>query len=947
MRRKTAAASQDRRGMPWRRPTVEERRMRLSEDWWSGEWLEPVHPDIVRPFVERYLTTMATMRADYLRAQLALIARTEGTDDTDAWEGDTPEPDDAQSSADAGADAGLGNARRSVSFLNLCLIVDQEWTFPVGTRNLRAIGYRPSEEGYAEASMALREEFDRFADFLTGLGPTPGRREVAEAIERKYHYEGDIESWRFLDALARRASRRLAADMLDRWAARSQAAIRGDDAANGTEDAGPVGKVTHTLSQWGLPLAERDGTLPGTDSTTENLAAYRADPRQAWERAKKHWCDCIGRSVRHTPRSRDDVLRWCVRDATLGEVWEAERATWQARQEWKRRQLLRTGKHAAKAEAPESPVVAPPDDGTIADEDSDVMATIVTGALDGGIWDVLLARMRAVHLKVSQGYAKWSPLMPGAGEEDAAARAKVCEIIAATPEFRDHALFATCNALVRGTATEPGDAAEAMRLLLACACARVMVPGTPGDGTDSGELAQYAYVGLARVIRSYPPYEGRCRTLGPDAYRQYLTMIGKKPKADETDDGRRHTVWVFPSMGRELDGKTDESGRESWQVRADEVSAKQGSHGTEGMGIGLTSGDGSDDDIGRDESWSRFHAVTDDAVNTWLGTETVHAAGLDGHGHTLSYRSKDPVVTYQDVNAWRLGEALERYEGPAAWGSGGRLADLYRTRGHLDKGGKPAADRSVRDYAASARGTADAIQYLAAITGLGAMGMLADAERVERFIRIIDRCGQRLGGPAADRFGKAQWSLINVAKDKRHRLTVLDETGRRASAVALLVAMDVTIRKAGTDGGDATAAPAGDPDAIARMARSLKIDRLLRAWGVTDAKGISGGGYGPRDWLTVANAIDLAEHTMRSAVHGLMRKELGGPHRTADGRPPAAAAAADQALGRSRWLARLAATPMPCLGQAMTALIGNDDGTCLFHRSATDRSATTNGRSAR
>lgn len=673
--------------------------MRLSEDWWPGEWLEPVHPDIVRPFVERYLTTMATMRADYLRAQLALIARTEGTDDTDAWEGDTPEPDDAQSSADAG----LGNARRSVSFLNLCLIVDQEWTFPVGTRNLRAIGYRPSEEGYAEASMALREEFDRFADFLTGLGPTPGRREVAEAIERKYHYEGDIESWRFLDALARRASRRLVADMLDRWAARSQAAIRGDDAANGTEDAGPVGKVTHTLSQWGL----------------------------------------------------------------------------------------------------------------------------------------------------------------------------------------------------------------------------------------------------ARAIRSYPPYEGRCRTLGPDVYRQYLTMIGKKPKADETDDGRRHTVWVFPNMGRELDGKTDESGRESWQVRADEVSAKQGSHGTEDMGIGFTSGDGSDDDIGRDESWSRFHAVTDDAVNTWLGAETVHAAGLDGHGHALSYRAKDPVVTYQDVNAWRLDEALERYEGPAAWGSGGRLADLYRTRGHLDKGGKPAADRSVRDYAASARGTADAIQYLAAITGLGAMGMLADAERVERFIRIIDRCGQRLGGPAADRFGKAQWSLINVAKDKRHRLTVLDETGRRASAVALLAAMDVTIRKAGTDGGDATTAPAGDPDAIARMARSLKIDRLLRAWGVTDAKGISGGGYGPRDWLTVANAIDLAEHTMRSAVHGLMRKELGGPHRTADGRPPVASSAAGQALGRSRWLARLAATPMPCLGQAMTALIGNNDGTCLFHRSATDRSATTNGRSAR
>lgn len=925
---------------PWRRPTEDERQgRRLSEDWWPGEWLEPVHPDIARPFIERYLTAMGSTKTEWLRAQTEDMAVAEAPDGVrsvgdavdDADSGDGMAPDDV-------------NARRSISFLNLCLIVDQDSTFPVGTRNLRTIDYRPSGDSVDMALTVVREEFDRFVDFLTGLGPVPGRDEVTAAIAREYQYEGDIEAWGFLDVLARRAARRLAVDELERWAARRPADLV-IPAGDGSGDAGagecpePTAQVARILSRWGLPLRVDDGPDSRMDAVTGNLAAYRADPRRAWERAAEHWVKCIERSVRNTPRNRNDVLRWCVWDATLGEVWDADRATWRARRDWRPRQRLLTRGHAGAAASKASAEI-PSDDNAIAG--TVPMPAITTGPLDGGAWERLMGRMLASHRKVSQSYAKWSPSMPS--EKDKPALSLACEEIAAAPEFRARVLFGACNALNRGTVDTPTDAASAMDMLLAYACTRLTVPGAPKDGLD-GDAERYAYVGLLRAIRSYPPYQGQCRTLGPDAYRQYLKMIGKKPKDGDLDDGKRHTVWVFPNMDREPGGKTDESGRESWQVQADTVSASQGTDGVADAAIGIASGMGTADDAGQAESWSRFHAVADTAVNAWLGSETVHASGLDGHGHALSYRAKDPVVAYQDMNAWRLGEALERYEGAAAWGSGGRLADLYRMRGHLDKGGKPAADRSVRDYAASARGAADAIQYLAAITGLGGMGMLSGAEQVERFIRIIDRCGQGTNGTAADRLGKAQWTLTSMAKDKRHRLTIPDATGRRASAAALLAAMGVTLRREDLRAeGDPTHAM-GDPSAITRMAKALKIDRLLRAWGVADAGDASGDGYGARDWRAVANAIDLAEHYMRFAIHGLLRKELSGPHRTADGRPLDAAGAAAQALGRSRWLARLEATPMPCLGRGMNALIGGD--TCLFHRDAAGRTgANANGRRA-
>lgn len=807
---------------PWKRPSADDRSRRLSDDWYPGEWLEPVEPDIVRPFLERYMDGMSRRMADYMRAQ--------GFSET----------------ADSGGRAFGRRRTYAVDFLNLCLIVDQDHTFPIGVRNLADGVYEPDEETAMAAAMMLQLEFDRFVDFVAGLDPHIDRRGFVAALRSTYDYEDDIDSSAFLSLLAARTARRMAAERLRDWSRRPVGDPKGT-VPDGSDVGGDAWErmVRSRLDTW---------NITADDATT------------ALDHAKAHWTQCVAVARRHTPRARRDVETWCVWHAVLEAVWRADERAYDAR--WR------------GVDMPER------DSRRFDDLPSPEPAGAAGAAVDGSTWNTLMGRMVVTHRRVSRGYARWCDMMPG--ENDVTMIRLAVRTIADTPEFMDRMLAALCNSLVRGDVESPRDARDAMRMLLAYACVGrnvnldgqgAQVPDR-GNAEDSSDVpGEYVYVGLRNAILGYAGYGGERRTLAPDEYRDYVALVsgGTAPTNDAAGasndttaddggdaralDGRRRDVWMFPGMEDQFD-----SVRASVEAQVREALD---------AGFDLSS---TDDETMMPESWWRFHDMADMGVSRWLGGETIHALAVDGHGHALAYRSTNPVVAYQDVNAWRLAEALERYEGERGWGSGGRLADLYRDRGHLSKNGGRALDRSIRDYADSARGAGNAVQYLAAVTGLGMM-LGADAS-VETFVRLIDLCDKRGG----ERFRKACWTLIRVAKAKRLRLTVPGPYGRHIGPRLMAIMLS-------------------DPERLAEAEREFKIVNLRRALG-RETEAVAP--LHEDDWRAVARDIDAAEHVVRAVV--------------------LAAFAKLRATDR-RWAA-IRVTPEDCIGSRIDPA---SDGTCVFH----------------
>lgn len=820
----------------WKRPSADDRMRRLSDDWYPGEWLEPVEPDIVKPFLERYMDGMSRRMAAYLRMQGA--------------DGDMDGMPDESDESDGAAPP---RRTRGIDFLNLCLIIDQDHTFSVGGRNLAASGYEPDEETTAYAAMTLQLEFDGFVDFVAGLDPHIDRRGFVTALREAYGYEGDIDSPALLGVLASRAAARMAREMLRRWSASFPAyASDADGERHDGEDTGGIvddawlRAVRGRLGAWGLRGDLMDDKS-GVAVRVETRHAAGVDPAAMLESARGHWVRRIAGARRNTPRRRDDVAAWCVAHATLEAVWRADRQAYDAR--W----------HGVDVTARDSRTfdALPP----LADE-ADTTVT-ADGGLDGSSWNTLMGRMTVAHRRVSRAYARWCDMMPTA--DDTAEIRLAARAVADDPAFTDRVLAAACNARIRGGAAPAGDAREAMRMLLAYACvgltvsldgSRASSPSSPGmaDTTAPGE---YVYVGLRNAILGYAGYRGRRCSLSGREYRDYVALIAGGQGASPAGDDGRHDVWIFPAMEERF---ATVQGEMETRVRA-----------ATAAGFDLDAAAGTD--AAMPDAWWRFHDVADKAVSRWLGGETIHAAAVDGHGHTLAYRASNPVAAYQDVNAWRLGEALERYEGERVWGGGGRLADLYRDRGHLSKSGGKAADRSIRDYAASAQGAGDAVQYLAAVTGLGAM--LESERSVELFIRLIDLCDERGG----ERFRKSCWTLIRVAKTKRMRLTVPCAHGRRVGAKLLALALD-------------------DPQRAAETEHELKIANLRRAFGKADD-----------DAGDTARMIDMAEHTVRGVV--------------------LAAFARLRAADR-RWAATRVA-PAACIGSLIDPA---SDGACVFRDAA-------------
>ncbi|KAB7791441.1 hypothetical protein [Bifidobacterium leontopitheci] len=893
---------------PWKRPSTDDRSRRLSDAWYPGEWLEPVEPDIVKPFLERYMIGMSERMAAYLRAQGA--------------------------SLDDGPDAGPGTSR-GVDFLNLCLIVDQEHTFPIGERNLADGTYEPDEETTMYAAMMLQREFDRFIDFVAGLDPRIDRRGFVAALNEAYGFAGDIDSDAFLSALASRAAGQMARERLRQWAGGVTCGDRlsapcgaGDDAAGegsagnsatGDDAAGDDGSgddagwqdaweavALRYAGAWGLA----GGAVSGRAASTVRgrRSSCRSGMPAALERARTHWVKCVSGTKRHTPRLRRDVELWCIWHAVLETVWHADEQAYDAR--WGRTpQSERDSRRfdglapwtaaSGVADGTGSGTSANAGDGGVSDGGVAVDGAALGDAgsddvPDGTSWNTLMGRMTVTHMRVSRGYARWCDMMPQ--ERDVAQIRLAARAIADDAAFLGRVLFAVCNALTRGGET-PRNAGEAMRMMLAYACIGKTVRMGGGSTPAGGEAGEYVYVGLRNAILGYGGYQGVRRTLAADEYRDYVTLVsggaadgpsyGDMAEAadDDTDDiggaarsvassvasssaqdSRRRSVWVFPGMADRYESVKDEMTSR----------AAQATFGASGV-PGVPGDDDGEPEAGiMPESWWRFHRVADQAVSRWIGGETIHAEAVDGHGHTLAYRSTNPIAAYQDVNAWRLGEALERYEGESGWGSGGRLADLYRDRGHLSKGGGKASDRSIRDYAVSARGVGDAVQYLAAVAGLGMM--LGSSDSVEMFVRLIDLCDARGG----ETFRKACWTLIRVAKAKRLRLTVPSAHGRRIGIRLLAWTL-------------------ADPERLAEAAKEFKIVNLARALGEGTAT--------IENWRDVARMIDAAEHTVRGTM---------------------LAAFAKLRAGDRRW-AQIRVMPAECVGSLID---GGDEGVCAWHTAA-------------
>ncbi|RSX52610.1 hypothetical protein [Bifidobacterium callimiconis] len=726
---------------------------RLSHDWFPDEWLEPVHPDIRRPFLERYATVMGRLMADYLRHQGVLPASpaTDGPHDDDT----------ADDAVDYGND-----------FTNLCLIVDQRHTFPIGSRNLRTLGYEPDESVVSQAAMALQMAFDEFVDAIQALPPDTDRAAFTCMVKERYGYDGDIESEELLHALAIRAARHLAEDEFALWA--DEESVLGAD---------PVKAASDRLTAW---------TADDRHDNAETIDAVSA----AFRSSRDDWLRRVGESRRNTPRSRDEVLRWCHWHAVLSLAWQRERAG------------------------------------------------------EGEEWQRLIARMTIVHRTVSRIYSRWCDMMPD--ESDTVQLNLSVRAIASDPDFAEMGLVPLCNKLATGNEPEPAGFAEAMHRVVDYLCVGRRVE--PSGGTSS----ELIYVGLRKAICGHAAYGGRHVNLHGEDYRRYVEMMTGSPSTNQD----HATVWLFPNMEERLAAmrmrQTFESVSSEWHspVPAEHLDAEA----------------------------LRFHRRADPAVSEWLAAETVHTAATDGHGHFLSYRAADPVAAYQDVNAWRLGHALETYEGARTWGSGSRLAQLYRDRGHLNKQGERALDRSIRDYAITARGMNDAVQYIAAVCGLGAM--LHSTQGVETFIRLMDACD----GRRDDRFRKACWTLTRAARSKRLRLTIPDTTGRQIGPQLLA---------------DHTADDAGRTLVVGE----LKLVNLVRAFqpvGADEAKRLLA------DSRNIASMLDLAEHyvhdTVATAITGLARHDR-------------------------RWAA-IRPQPLACVGSRMTA-----DGVCAFGR--TTAAATT------
>ncbi|WP_034530455.1 hypothetical protein [Bifidobacterium stellenboschense] len=863
-RRIPDAASTARAPSPWKRPSADDRTRRLSDDWYPGEWLEPVDPDIVGPFLERYMAGMSRRMAAYLRAQGAADA---GLPGTRAGTGGT------------GTDAAGRRRAYGVDFLNLCLIVDQERTFPIGERNLADGVYEPDEETAMAAAMMLQLEFDRFVDFVAALDPHIDRRGFVAALRDAYGYEGDIDSSDFLDLLASRTAERMAGERLRDWSRRPVDAAAGPDVAAGAWER----TVRSRLAAWGL----RDAA-PDTASSRDTGRNDGVDAVAALERAESHWTRRVAGTRRHTPRARRDVASWCVWHAVLDVVRRTDRHAYDVR--WR-------GVDTPERDARRFDTLPAPDD-AIAARDGSHGTGVHTSrhsrhsrhGLDGSAWNTLMGRMVVTHRRVSRGYARWCDMMPG--ENDIAGIRLAVRAIADTSAFADRTLAAVCNALVRGDVEPPCDAREAARMLLAYACVGrvVNLDGARDEGAAAAAddaPGEYVYVGLRNAILGYAGYGGARRTLAPDEYRDYVALVsgGETRGTDgRAHDPRRRAVWMFPGMEDRFG-----SVRASMQARVREAMAA-------GYDLGETGGDASP----MPESWWRFHDMADKAVSRWLGGETVHALAVDGHGHTLAYRSTNPVAAYQDVNAWRLAGALERYEGERGWGSGGRLADLYRDRGHLSKSGGRAVDRSIRDYADSARGAVDAVQYLAAVTGLGMM--LGSDQSVETFVRLIDLCDERGG----ERFRKSLWTLICVAKSKRLCLTVPGAHGRHVGVRLMAIMLS-------------------DPERLAEAEREFKIANLHRALGtVRDgdrAADVEDDAADVEDdaadaWRGIARDIDAAEHVVRGVALAAFTRLR----------------AADR-----RWTA-IRVTPADCVGSRIDPA---SDGACVFHADTTRRKGAT------
>ena len=715
---------------------------RLSRDWFPGEWLEPVRPDIRKPFLERYTVVMGRLMADYLRHQGVLTSSDARQDDDDAID--------------------YGN-----DFMNLCLIVDQPHTFPVGARNLRTLGYEPDESTVTQAAMALQMEFDEFVDVIRSLPVDTDRPAFTRMVQDRYGYDGDIESEGLLHALAARAAKRLAEDEFVLWTA-AETALGSD----------PVNAVSDRLLAW--TSGDHHGDQRG-DSTE---AAFRT--------SRDNWIRRVSENRRNTPRSRDEVLRWCHWHTVLRIAWNHERVS------------------------------------------------------EGEEWQRLITRMTIVHRTISRVYARWCDMMPD--ESDTVQLNLVVRSIASDPDFAESGIVPLCNKIAAGTEPEPDGQTEAMRRVVDYLCVGRRVES---KGSTASELI---YVGLRKAICGHETYGGRHVDLHGEDYRRYTEMMTGEPASSQD----HATVWLFPRMEEQLATMRmrqsyDEDMGRHWQT-------------------------GRDTEYTDDESLL-FHRGADPAVSEWLASETVHTAATDGHGHFLSYRAADPVATYQDINAWRLGRALETYEGARTWGSGSRLAQLYRDRGHLNKQGGRALDRSIRDYALAARGTNDAVQYIAAICGLGAM--LRTPQGTETFIKLMDACN----GRRDDRFRKSCWTLIRAARTKRMRLTVPTAGGRRISPRLLAV-------------------HTADPDERTLVVSELKLVNLVRAFqtvGVDEAKRLLAGDR------SIASMIDLAEHyvhdTVTAAVAGLARHDR-------------------------RW-SIIRPMPLTCLGSHMDA-----DGACVFGRTA-------------
>lgn len=848
---------------PWKRPSADDRTRRLSDDWYPGEWLEPVDPDIVGPFLERYMAGMSRRMAAYLRTQGAADAGLPGT---------------AAGTRDTGGNAAGRRRAYGVDFLNLCLIVDQERTFPIGERNLADGVYEPDEETAMVAAMMLQLEFDRFVDFVAALDPHIDRRGFVAVLRDAYGYEGDIDSADFLDLLASRTAERMAGERLCDWSRRPVDDAAGPDTSAGTWER----TVRSRLAAWGLPDAASDVV-----SSRDAGRGDGVDSDAALERAESHWTRCVAGARRHTPRARRDVASWCVWHAVLDVVRRTDRHAYDTR--W--RGVDTPGRDARRFD-----MLPAPDDAIAARDGShgtDIPASRhphhSRHGLDGSAWNTLMGRMVVTHRRVSRGYARWCDMMPG--ENDIAGIRLAVRAIADAPAFEDRTLAAVCNALVRGDVEPPRDAREAVRMLLAYACVGRVVSldgeaaragGAAAENTTASTAAnpgdapgEYVYAGLRNAILGYAGYGGVRRTLAPDEYRDYVALVsggGTRGADGRAHDPRRRAVWMFPGMEDRFD-----SVRASMQTRVREAMAA-------GYDLG-ESGDASS----MPESWWRFHDTADKAVSRWVGGETVHALAVDGHGHTLAYRSTNPVAAYQDVNAWRLAGALERYEGERGWGSGGRLADLYRDRGHLSKSGGRAVDRSIRDYADSARGAVDAVQYLAAITGLGMM--LGSDQSVETFVRLIDLCDERGG----ERFRKSLWTLIRVAKSKRLRLTVPGAHGRHVGVRLMAIVLS-------------------DAERLAEAEREFKIANLRRALGtVHDGDDAADLGDDAADaWRAIARDIDAAEHVVRGI---------------------ALAAFARLRVADRRWTA-IRVTPADCVGSRIDPA---SDGACVFHADTTRR----------